>query len=146
MVRCILFFLIAVCFSSTTWVANDISGVWINSDKDAHIKIYPSYGKFYGQVVWLKSPMDSTTGKPQLDKYNKDPKLRARLVMNMVVLNSLVFDEQNQEWNNGTIYNPKSGNSYDAYCKMIDKNIIEIRFFISIPTIGRTLYWVRLPQ
>lgn len=136
----------AVCLSSTSWVANDISGTWINADKDAHIKIYSSYGKFYGQVVWMKSPLDSATGKPQLDKFNKDPKLRSRPVMNMIVLKDLEFDAGDQEWQGGTIYNPKGGDSYDLFCKMKDKNTLEMHFYLTIPTRGRTFDWKRVPQ
>lgn len=146
MIRCTIFFMLSVCLSSTSWVANDISGTWINADKDAHIKIYSSYGKFYGQVVWMKSPLDSTTGKPQLDKFNKDPKLRSRPVMNMIVLKNLEFDAEDQEWQGGTIYNPKGGDSYDLFCKMKDKNTLEMHFYLTIPTLGRTFDWKRIPQ
>jgi uncharacterized protein (DUF2147 family) len=144
MVKCILFFLITVCFSSTSWVANDISGVWINADKDAHIKLYSSYGKYYGQVVWMKQPIDSATGKPQLDKFNGDPKLRTRPVMNMIVLKDLVFDAKDQQWEGGTIYNPKAGNTFDLFCKMIDKNTLEMHFYLTVTTIGKTFNWKRV--
>lgn len=143
MIRCILFFVISICFSSS-WVANDISGTWINADKDAHIKIYSSYGKFYGQVVWMKAPLDSITKKPQLDKFNKDPKLRSRPVMNMIVLKNLEFNADDQQWRGGTIYNPKDGSSYDVYIKMTDKNSIELRFYLTLESLGKTFYWTRV--
>jgi uncharacterized protein (DUF2147 family) len=146
MTRCILFFLIAIFFSSQRWVANDITGTWLNTDKDGHIKIFSSYGKFYGQIVWMKIPDDSLTGKPQLDIHNKDPKMKSRPVMNMIILNDLVFDEENQEWKGGTIYNPKTGTSYDIYCTMKEKGILEMHFYLGIRSIGKLYYWVRLPK
>ncbi|MDQ3109799.1 MAG: DUF2147 domain-containing protein [Bacteroidota bacterium] len=144
MIRFFILFLISVCFSSTSWVANDISGTWMNADKDAHIKIYGSYGKYYGQIVWMKEPLDSITGKPQLDKLNKDPKLRSRPVMNMIIISGLEFDAGDQEWTDGTIYNPKGGDSYDLYCKMKDKNTLEVHFYMTITTIGKTFFWTRV--
>lgn len=144
MIRCILFLFITTCFSSPSWISTDISGTWMNADKDAHIKIYPSYGKFYGQIVWMKQPNDSLTGKPQLDKLNKDPKLRSRPVMNMVIIRDLVFDAGDQEWQDGVIYNPKGGDSYDLNCKLIDKNKLEVHFYMTVQAIGKTFYWTRI--
>jgi uncharacterized protein (DUF2147 family) len=144
MIRLVIFFVISVCLSSTTWVANDVSGTWINADKDAHIKIYSSYGKFYGQVVWMKAPLDSVTKKPQLDKFNKDPKLRSRPVMNMIVLKDLTFDADAQQWKGGTIYNPKDGSSYDVYLKLKDKNMLELRFYLTLESLGKTFFWTRV--
>lgn len=144
MIRIAFFFLISFCFSSSAWVGNDISGVWINSDADAHIKMYHSYGKYYGQVVWMKDPLDSITGKPQLDKLNKDPKLRSRAVMNLLVVQNLSFDAKDQEWSGGTIYNPKSGTSYDMSVKMIDKQKLEVLFYVKLRSVGKTVYWTRI--
>ncbi len=146
MIRSLFFFFISVCFSSSSWIANDISGVWVNSDKDAHIKIYASYGKYYGHVVWMKTPIDSTTGKPQLDKLNKDTDLRSLPVMNMIVLMNLEFDADDQEWNGGTIYNPKSGSSYDVFCRMIDEDTLEMHFYLSFQSLGKIFLWNRISQ
>jgi len=144
MMKYIFVFLITVCFSPSAWVANDIAGVWINSDQDAHIKIFGSYGKYYGQVVWMKNPLDSTTGKPQLDKFNKDPNLQKRPILNLIVLSNLVYNAETQVWEDGTLYNPKTGDSYDAYCKMIDKNTLEFRFYMSVVALGKTANWKRI--
>lgn len=142
--RILLFFFISTCFSSQVWVTNDINGVWLISDKDAHVKIFPSYGKYYGEVVWMKFPIDTTTGKPTLDKYNKDPKLRSRPIMNMLVLQNLEFDEDDQEWSGGTIYNPKSGNTYDVSIKMKDRNTFVARFYMTIRSLGQDFVWERV--
>jgi uncharacterized protein (DUF2147 family) len=144
MLRIVFFLLTITCFTGASWVANDISGTWINQERDAHIKIYSSYGKFYGQVVWMKNPIDSTTKKPQLDKFNKDPKLRCRPVMNLIIISNLVFDKDKQEWNGGEVYNPKTGDSYDLYCTMKDKSTLEMHFYMTIPAVGKTFNWTRI--
>jgi uncharacterized protein (DUF2147 family) len=146
MARILLFFIITCCFSSQVWVPNDITGLWMNNDKDGHIKIFSSYGKFYGQIVWMKNPNDSLTGKPQLDVYNKDPGLRSRPVMNMIILKNLEFDADQQEWKDGTIYNPKSGSSYDMYCTLKDKNTLAMHFYLEIRSLGKDFYWTRIKE
>lgn len=130
--------------AATTWVANDISGKWLNKDKDAHIKIYASSGKYYGQIVWLKVPNDPETGKPKLDKHNPDKSLRNKPVMNLLILKGLEFDADDQEWTDGEVYDPKSGNDYSLTCTLKDKNTMELRGYMGISLLGRTDIWTRV--
>ena len=46
MIRYIILFLFFSQAATTNWVANDITGLWWNKDKDAKIKIYSSYSKY----------------------------------------------------------------------------------------------------
>ena len=54
---------LAVLFSvSFTWAqsSNDISGEWINADKDRTVKLEKlSNGTYEGKVSWLKNPADA---------------------------------------------------------------------------------------
>ncbi|CAN5916350.1 DUF2147 domain-containing protein [soil metagenome] len=142
-----LFLFITVSFlGSTTWVANDIAGTWLNKDQDAHIKIYASYGKYYGQIIWLKIPNDPETGKPKLDKHNPDAALRTKPVMNLIILKNLEFDADDQEWDDGEVYDPKSGKDYSLTCSLKDKNTMELRGYMGISLLGRTDIWTRVTE
>ncbi len=128
--------------------ADDVVGVWWNKDKDAHIKIYKENGKYYGKIVWLKNPIDEETGKPKLDKHNDDESLRTRPIMGMLVLKDFVFDGDD-EWEDGQIYDPKSGNTYSCYMEFPDednKDRLKIRGYIGISLLGRTDYWERVKE
>ncbi len=138
----LLFF--AFFFVSTEWKANDIAGEWQLETQDAHIKIYSSYGKFYGMVSWLKVPNDPLTGKPQLDIYNKDQSLRSRPLMHLLVIKDLVFNDKEMQWMQGTIYDPKTGNTYELSCRMIDKNNLEMHFYLAVQGLGKTSIWARI--
>lgn len=92
--------------------ADDINGVWLNEDEDAHIKIENRDGKYYGTIVWLKEPIDDETGKPKLDDENPDPELQKRPVMGLELLSGFEFD--GDEWDDGDIYDPKSGKTYSC--------------------------------
>lgn len=139
-------FIILLFFSqiaTATWVGNDICGIWWNKDKDAKIKIYSSYGKYYGQIHWLKNPIDTVTNKPKLDKNNPDEKERWRPIKGLIILKDLVWDEDDQEWSDGDVYDPKTGKSYSLTCSLKDKNTMELRGYIGISLLGRTDIWVR---
>ncbi len=126
--------------------ANDILGVWLTQDKDSHVEIYKVGNKFFGKIVWLQDPIDSITGKPKLDDKNENPSLRNRPVMGLKLLKNFVFDGDN-EWENGTIYDPKKGKTYSCYIKFPNennKNRIKIRGYIGFSLLGRTVYWTRV--
>jgi len=126
--------------------ANDILGVWLTQDKDSHVEIYKVGNKFFGKIIWLQDPIDSITGKPKLDDKNENPSLRNRPVMGLKLLKNFVFDGDN-EWENGTIYDPKKGKTYSCYIKFPNennKNRIKIRGYIGFSLLGRTVYWTRV--
>jgi len=128
--------------------ADDIVGVWLNQDKDAHITIYKEGEKFYGKISWLKEPIDSITGKPKVDDKNKDVSLQNRPVMGLLLLKDFVFDGDD-EWEDGEIYDPKSGNDYSCYMEFPDndnKDKLKIRGYIGISLFGRTDYWTRVKE
>jgi len=75
--RMLFLLLLIVSFQKlNAQLANDLVGVWLTGKKDGHVKIENLGGKYYGKIVWLKEPIDSTTEKMQLDKNNPEKSLR----------------------------------------------------------------------
>ena len=124
---------------------NDILGVWLNEDKDAHIRITNDDGIYNGEIIWLKDPIDEETGKPKLDDENEDESLRSRPVLGLMLLKDFEFDGD-EEWEKGKIYDPKNGKTYSCYMEFKDetKNLLKVRGYIGFSMIGRTTYWTRV--
>jgi uncharacterized protein (DUF2147 family) len=123
--------------------ADLILGKWLNEDKDAHIEITKDAGKYFGKIVWLRDPIDTLTGKPKVDDKNSDEALQSRPVLGLVILKDFTFDGDD-EWSEGTIYDPKNGKTYDCYMEIGVTGILKIRGYIGISWIGRTTYWSRV--
>lgn len=126
--------------------ADDILGVWLNEDKDAHVNVYEENNLFYGKIVWLKDPIDEETGKPKLDDENNDESLRTRPIMGLMLLRDFEFDGDD-EWEGGRIYDPKNGKDYKCYMEFPeedDLNKLKVRGFIGVSLLGRTTYWTRV--
>ncbi len=126
--------------------ADDVLGIWLNEDKDAHVEIYKDGDKYFGKIVWLKNPIREETGKPKLDKENEDESLRTRPVMGMLLLNNFVFDGDD-EWEDGTVYDPKNGKTYKCYMEFDDEDNMDklkVRGFIGFSLLGRTTYWTKV--
>lgn len=143
------FVLIMIMFSGISYLsaqdykADDVMGVWMNEDKDAHIEIYKEKGKFFGKIVWLKNPIDEETGKPKVDDENPEEALQDRPIMGLVMLKDFEFDGDD-EWEDGTIYDPKKGSTYSCYMEMKSQEKMKIRGYIGVSLLGRTTYWTRV--
>ena len=45
------------------------------------------------------------------------------------------------EWDDGEIYDPKSGNTYRGTINMVSKNRLNLRGYVGISWFGRTSHW-----
>ena len=148
--RILLMMMAAIFFSATNLSAqefqpDDLIGIWLNEDEDAHIEIYKEGDLYFGKTVWYKYPIDEETGKPKLDKYNPDPELQKRPSLGIKLLTNFEWDGDN-EWDEGDIYDPKSGKTYSCYIVMKEYDLLKIRGFIGISLIGKTTYWTRVKE
>jgi uncharacterized protein (DUF2147 family) len=123
--------------------SDGIIGVWESGSGKARINIIKSGNYFYGRIVWLKEPIDPQTGKPKLDKNNPDETKRSTPLLGYRMLSSFEFKGDNL-WEDGTIYDPESGSTYNCKINLEDNNTMNIRGFIGIAAFGRTDVWKRL--
>lgn len=124
--------------------ADDVLGVWLNEDKDAHIQVENRGGKYFGKIIWLKEP-NELDGKAKVDDENPDATLAKRPIMGLQLLSDFVFDGDD-EWEDGEIYDPKSGKTYSCYMVFEDdaKATLKVRGYIGVSLLGRTTYWTRV--
>ena len=124
-----------VFFKPSQSPADAILGEWLNLEKDGKITLYKTGDKYFGKVSWTKMP-----GKK--DEKNPDHAARSKDVMGLVILKGFSFHDGS--WKGGTIYDPKSGKTYDGMIKVKNggKNL-DIRGFVGSPMFGRTITWTR---
>jgi len=121
--------------------ADKILGKWLNEDKDGKVEIRKEGDKYFGKIVWLKTP-NNEDGTPKLDKENPDDKLKKRPLEGLEILKDFVYDDN--EWEDGEIYDPKSGNTYSCYMEFESEDVLKIKGYIGVKWIGRTTYWTRV--
>lgn len=115
--------------------AGDIIGTYMNAEGEAVIKIYETSGKYFGKLIWSKKP-------EKLDENNPDPAKRSQKRLGMVLMNNFVFDDD--QWEDGTIYDPKNGKTYDCKVTRDAKGNLDIRGYIGISLLGRTTHWTKV--
>jgi uncharacterized protein (DUF2147 family) len=142
-IACVMVFLgNSAMTTSLAYNSDAVVGVWKTGDGNAIVRIYKSGENYQGKIVWLKEPIDPETGKPKIDKNNATETSKSRPVLGMVNIWGFKFIEKNL-WDEGNIYDPKSGNTYSCTIKMTNANSLEVRGYIGVSLIGRTDVWTR---
>lgn len=118
-------------------------GVWSPSDGRSYLKIEKIGNKYFGRVVWLLEPNDED-GNPRVDKNNPDESLRSTPLKGYRVLKDFVYNAEDKVWEDGTIYDPKNGTTYNCRIELIEENKIEVRGYVGTAVFGRTDVWTRL--
>ncbi len=115
-------------------------GLWKN--EDATFEIFENKGKLSARIVTLTEPKTSE-GKEKTDIHNPDPSKRNRPIIGLVFMSG--FNRKSDtRWNDGTIYDPKSGSTYSCFMELVSPDRIKVRGFVGISLIGRTEVWTRV--
>lgn len=123
--------------------ADALLGEWLTAEGKAkvHITKDPRSGKYHGKIVWLKEPT-YPDGKPKVDKFNPNEKLKTKPVIGLNILRDFVH-EDGKSWTDGRIYDPDNGKDYSCNLEMEGDKKLKVRGYIGVSLIGRTEYWTR---
>src|SRR5450756_1216632 len=88
------------------------AGVWLTKDQDAHVRIAACGGAICGTIVWLKDPIDKSTGKPPVDEHNPDAAKRSRPLHGIQVMYGMRPSGPGK-WT-GHLYNADDGRTYSG--------------------------------
>ena len=129
-----------VFLSINLFSQKEITGLWLNQDNDAEIKITQKQNKYYGEITWLLKP-NNEKGHPKKDTKNPDPQKQNQKILGLEIIKNLEFSKK--EWSKGTIYDPKTGKTYKLYAKIKDKKL-HLRGYVGVSLIGKTNTWTRV--
>ncbi len=138
----ILLLLFSLLGSAHASIAQEITGVWFNEEKDAKIEIYKAKNaKYYGKIVWLKRPTDDN-GQPRKDVHNPNKSLRESALKGLLILKDFKKDGD-KTYDDGTIYDPKNGKTYSCVITVNSATQISVRGYVGISLLGRTTVWTK---
>jgi uncharacterized protein (DUF2147 family) len=121
--------------------ASDLVGDWLVSEKTAIITFFADGNKYYGMTSWMNKPNDEN-GKRRTDIHNPDPAKRSQQLLGALLCRNFVY-EGNGVWSGGTIYDSRSGKTYNCKITMKDINTIRLRGYIGISLIGGSTTFTR---
>ncbi len=139
----ILLFLAIYAVTVIAQEADKITGIWWNEEKTTKIEVKKVDGKYIGTIIFM-IPEKYENGQPPKDDNNPDPKLQTRSLIGLQILDGFVYDSKKKEWKDGTIYDPKSGNTYDCYGWFENDELLKLKGFVAgIRLLGRSSEWYR---
>jgi len=139
----VLLFLGVYSFAGMAQVADKITGIWWNEEKTSKIKVEKVNGKYVGTIVYM-IPEKYVDGQPPKDDKNPDAKLQSRPLIGIQILSGFDFDAGDKEWQDGKIYDPKSGKTYDCYAWLESDDLLKLKGFVmGMRWIGKSSEWYR---
>ncbi|MCP4121191.1 MAG: DUF2147 domain-containing protein [Bacteroidetes bacterium] len=151
MKKAVLPFMLALFIGAFTFpsllLAEDpdvILGTWMVPEKDAKVEIYKSAdGTYSGKIIWLLEPNDEH-GQPRKDIHNNDEDLAKNELIGLNVVSNFVFDEENDKWIDGEVYNSRNGKTYAGFIKMEEDGTLFLRGHVKgLKFLGKTNIWER---
>jgi len=102
----------------------DLAGVWLTAAGDAKVRVSPCGDSLCGVIVWLKNPIDSATGKPQVDDKNANKSLAKRPIIGLNIFSAM--RPAGHKWS-GKIYNADDGKTYSSELHLAGARKLEVR-------------------
>lgn len=114
------------------------------SKDESTVKIYKTAGGQYeAQCLDMKYPYDKD-GNLRLDKKNPDPAKREIPCQEAIVFYGFNYDDAEDRWVDGFVYNPNSGKVYNGEIRFEDAKTIRLRGYIGAKLFGMTMTWTRI--
>ena len=136
----LLIFLCTLC-EAQKFKADDLAGEWLVSEKTAVITFFRDGDKFFGMTSWMQRPRDEH-GHLRTDIHNPDPGKRKTHLLGSLLCKNFSY-KGDGVWDGGTIYDSRSGRTYNCKITMIDINTIRLRGYIGISLIGGSTVFTR---
>lgn len=142
LMRKILFcLLLSLCVFPAVRAADIASPVGLWKNEDATFEIFEDQGKLSGKIVSMREPQ-TADGKEKTDIHNPDASKRGRPIIGLEFMSGFT-KKTDTRWEDGKIYDPKTGNTYSSLLELDGAGAIKVRGYIGISLIGRTAIWTR---
>jgi len=124
---------------------NEIVGQWYNEEKSSIITVTKNQkGTYSGRITWLEDNTNSDGTSPRRDEYNPEESLQNRLLKELIILTDLKYNKEDKQWQNGLIYDPENGKTYECYCEMNEDGTLYFKgYILGITWLGRSTTWTR---
>jgi uncharacterized protein (DUF2147 family) len=100
------------------------AGIWLTEAGDAEVQITHCGTTICGTIIWLKSPIDSATGQPQLDDKNPDPAKARRPIIGLHLFRNMKLVD-GSKWS-GRIYNADNGKTYASNVSLVGSKTLKV--------------------
>ena len=124
----------------SAYTQGSVYGVWqaiddADGQATSHIEVYEQEGKVHGKIVKLLEESGEILCENCKGNKKDQPILGMEIMWGM--------EKKGEVWKGGKIMDPEVGKQYKCRLKL-DGDVLEVRGYIGIPTLGRTQKWYRV--
>jgi len=114
-----------------------VIGTWMVPAGDATVTIEKCGQQYCGKISWME--------KPDVDSKNPDKSKRSTPLVGMNMLWGFVYNQEKSRWEDGKIYDPDDGNTWNCMLSLDGEKKLKVKGFIGFKwaPIGRTEIWTR---
>jgi uncharacterized protein (DUF2147 family) len=122
-----------------------ILGQWISEKRNLIVEINKYGNEYLGKVIWFSDkdnpqyPMND-----RIDFNNPDVSLRKRKLIGLVVLKALTYEENSHSWENGLIYDSRSGKEWNSCVNLTADGSLYVKGYWHFKFIGKTTTFRRI--
>ena len=121
--------------------SHQLIGVWESEEKNLQIEMFEDGDQFAGRMIYFKCSTDEIM-RTCTDTENPDKNLTDRKLLGLKLVTKLVY-KGNNVWEDGKIYDPNSGQTYEARIHLIDTNSAIVRGYWRYRWFGRSMVFHR---
>lgn len=127
--------------------ADKILGKWISDENNLIVEVYKLGNKYNAKILWFR-PVDAKTKVVYKthDIHNPDVKLQSRKIVGIDVVQNLIYNEHNHQWEEGIIYDATLGRQWSAYAYLSPKEILIVKGYWHFKFISKTLVFTRFDK
>lgn len=121
-----------------------ILGKWLSVEKNVMVQVYKNGNKYAAKLVWFDDSDDKN--KPmniRVDYKNPDKSLQNRKLIGMEVVNNLDFNPTTNTWENGEIYDAKSGRTWSSAATITPEDLLKVTGYWHFKFLGKSIAFKR---
>ena len=126
---------------SEPYNAYHLVGVWESEEKNLQIEMFEDDRLFAGRMIYFRCSSDDIM-RTSRDIENPNRNLRSRKLLGLNLVTKLRY-KGDGVWDDGKIYDPNSGNTFEARIQMTGPNTAIVRGYWKYRWFGRSMVFYR---
>lgn len=122
-----------------------ILGKWMSTEGNLMVEVYKYSNEFKAKVLWFDDSDDKR--RPYYARYdtkNPDHALRRRKILGMEVMHGLVYNADDDEWQDGRIYDASTGKDWNAKAWLTKDGCLKVRGFWHFEFFGQNICFKKI--
>ena len=125
--------------------SDQIVGHWMSAENNLEVEIFKTGDNYDAKVVWIDDSNDkSRPMNTRCDFRNPDQSLRKRKIIGLIVMDGLIYNKKNNEWEKGKIYDPHTGKDWNAKASLTKDGLLRVRGYLGFQLFGKDLLFRKI--